>query len=1135
MKNSTDRKGSAWKILSFPDAYPRISFIMKVSLLYLILICTSLQLIAENLSGQDLDAIKVTAELSDAPVSALVKQITEQTKLSFAYAENIERIKLNLRKGTRSVRATLDEAFSGSGLGWELKGNTILVVVPAEVPAVTPAVVPVPEPLSKTPNPAFRVNGTIKSTTGEAIPGVNVVVKETTRGTTSDADGRYSIEVDNSDAVLVFSFIGFKTFEASVSNRTTVDVTMEDDLATLASVEVVGTNYFSTEKEYSTMNISKVEAKDIEKQPVTSPLMSLQGRMAGVDVSPVGNNGPGGAIKILIRGQNSLRTGGAQGDGNLPLYVIDGIPIDPRPLQSGSSSVYQNGFDPLSAINPTNIESIQVLKDAAATAIYGSRGSNGVVLITTKKGGKSGGTNIDVSAYTGIAQIVPRVKLLNRNEYMEMRHEALNNDGVEPSSIDHDLNGTWDTTRTTNWQKELLGHTGRVYDAQVNLSGGGANTSFLVGGGFHKETSPVHSGFGFQRMNTQLSINHTSSNNKLKGFASINYGNTKSNQFDDANYVSSAFRLAPISPALHSEDGTINWQIAEVDGANSNTWTNPLSYLMRTHDASTDNFIGSANFSYEIAPGLLVKANGGITHLNSDDLAKTPISSRSPTTIGATTKGISVFGSNKRKSWIVEPQISYSKELSNHKVEAVLGTTLQQSDYKMSIIRGMGYSSDALLNSIVGATTVTYNNDESQYRYTSLLGHIGYTYNEKYLVNISGRRDGSSRFGPGNRFGNFYSLSAGWIFSKENIITDNLQFLSFGKIRGSYGTTGSDQIGDYRFYDTYSIYPTLYQGSVSAYPDAIFNPNFAWEKTNKLEAGIELGAIDNRISLEVSWYRNRSSNQLVDYQAPLTTGFNSIFRNFGATVENTGWEVVLNTTNITTQRFKWSTSFNLTTPKNKLVEFPDIENSPYSLTYKVGQPLSIQYLYTYTGVNPETGEREFKDIDNNGAYDFRDQDLMKPLIRNYYGGIANTFTFGNIEFSFLLQFMKFYASEFYTGAMPGQLANQQTDVTKRWRKEGDLTRTGKYTQSQGNYSLFLSQFLSSDANTKQIEFLRLKTLSLSYRLPFETVERVKLRDARIYLQGQNLLTFSNDTRLDPETGYGLPPLRIVNIGVQFKL
>lgn len=1128
MKIFTGQKGSDGKILSFLEAHHRIRFIMKVSLFYFVLIAASLQLIAaENLSGQNLDTIKVTTELKNAPLSTLLKQITDQTGLSFAYMENLNDAMLNLPKGTRSVRATLNEALASSDLDWVQTSNTILVIKKKKTEMVSSIIGNSPV--------AFQISGAIKSSAGEVLAGVNIIVKGTTKGTTSDANGEYKIEVDSNDDILVFSFIGFKTIETQVSGRTRIDLTMEDDATTLGSVEIVGTNYFSTEKEFSTMNIAKVDAKDIEKQPVTSTLMSLQGRMAGVDISPVNNSGPGGAIRIQIRGQNSLRTGGAQGDGNLPLYVVDGVPLDPRPLESGSGSIYQNGFDPLSAINPSNIENIQVLKDAAATAIYGSRGSNGVVLITTKQGSKSGNTNIDVSAYTGIAQISNRMDVLNREQYLEMRREAFKNDGLMPGVTDYDLNGTWDTTRTTNWQKELLGHTAKVYDAQVNFSGGNTNTTFLLGGGFHKETSPLKDDFGFQRMTVLLNVNHTSSDNRFRGFASINYGTNKSNQFDDGNFIPLVLRLEPVAPQLFTETGALNWQIAKVNNSNRNTWTNPLSYLKKTDDSSMGNIIGSANFSYELIPGLQIKTNLGFTQLNADELIKSPIGARSPTSISNATKGVSTFGSNQRKSWIIEPQVSFSRTFRNHKIDAVIGSTLQQSDYKMSLTRGAGYSSDALLNTIRGATTVSYNNDDSQYRYIAILAHLGYSYNEKYLLNLSGRRDGSSRFGPGNRFGTFYSISGGWIFSKENLIADNVSFLSFGKIRASYGTTGNDQIGDYKFYNTYSIYPTLYQGGTSAFPDAIYNPNFGWEVTKKTEAGVELGFVKNRISLEVSWYRNRSSNQLIDYQTPLTTGFNSIFTNFNATVENTGWEVVVNSANIMRENFKWSTSFNASFPKNTLVDFPNIESSPYATVYKVGEPLSVQYLYTYTGVNSQDGLREFRDVDNNDTYDYRDQELMLPLVRNYLGGINNTFSYANFELSILFQYMKYYSSGFSFGTIPGRMGNQPIDVTGRWQNEGDIASVGKYTQTSDNYSVYGTQYIQSSANTRQISFLRLKTLSFAYRINNQLTTRVGLKDARVYIQGQNLFTISDDTRLDPETGYGLPPLRIINLGIQFKL
>jgi TonB-linked SusC/RagA family outer membrane protein len=852
--------------------------------------------------------------------------------------------------------------------------------------------------------------------------------------------------------------------------------------------------------------------------------MALQGRMAGVDITPY-TGVAGSAVKIQIRGQNSLRS-----DGNFPLYVIDGVQVDSRPLRS-SGALLNYGFDPLSTINPSNIESIQVLKDADATAIYGSRGANGVIIITTKKGTASGPTNFTLSASSGIGQISNKVDLLNTEEYLEMRNEAFTNDGATPGALDVDLNGTWDNQRYTDWQEELLGGNSNVTDVQAGITGGSANTSFRFTGGFHKENVIIPGDFSFHSITSNLNLTHTSPNKKLTAILSINYGANKNTLINDGAFVGAALMLPPNAPALYDENGNINWQF-RADGFHS--WTNPLSLIKKTQHLTSGNLVANTSVGYEILPKLQLKANLGYTDFNSDDNVKIPISSRPPAQI-ATATGQSTFGTNKRTSWIVEPQLNYSRDFNDHHIDIVIGTTFQENNSSYLSIRGTGYSSDALLNSLQAAPAKTVAVDESsQYRYTAFFGRIGYNWKSKYLLNLTGRRDGSSRFGPNNRFGNFGALGAAWVFSKESLIANNLNFLSFGKLRASYGTTGSDQIGDYQFYNTYNMAQGPYQ-NISLVPTALYNPDYAWELTKKLEAALELGFAEDRIMIEASWYRNRSSNQLVFNPLPWTTGFPFVVGNFDATVENSGWEFLLNTINISSDNIRWRTSINVSIQRNKLLKFDNIESSPYATLYKVGEPLSLQRLYVWEGVDPETGTHQLADINDDGSIDDSDRQLMTPLARQYYGGMVNTIGYKAFELSFLFQFSKGNGYGFM-GEMPGTRSqNQPTFVMDRWQKEGDQADVAKFTRSTASSNLY-NKVRTSSLNTADASFIRLKTLSLSYTLPASLLTKAGIQESRIYLQGQNLFTLTDfDMVLDPETINALPPLRIIMMGIQFKL
>ena len=1109
---------SGGSVLPLPRECPQLRFVMKVSLVYICLMIATLQLLASNGSGQNLDQLKVTTELDHENLSNLFQQIQRQTSLTFAFIPNeiSPYNNVTLAKGTRSVKATLELAFYGTGLGYEQVNSNVIVSVGA---TSTSTVVEAS---------ASVVQGTVKDNEGAAMPGVNIVVKGTTSGTTTDGDGRFVIDARASD-ILVFSFIGYKPQEVEVGARSSIDIVLESDIEALKEV-VVNAGYYQTTDKMKTGSIVRVGAKDIETQPVTSPLMALQGRMPGVDVTPA-NGVPGSAVKVQIRGVNSLRAGGGTNvNGNLPLYIIDGIPIDSRPLTPASTNLVGDGFDPLSTLSPANIESIEVLKDADATAIYGSRGANGVILITTKRGSKSERTSFDVNFYKGVGQVANHVDLMNTQQYLEMRREAFANDKVKPGSSifspDNDIL-KWDTTRYTDWQKVLLGGTAQITDMQSSLSGGSARTSFRIGGGYHKETLVFPGDFGYRRVNGFLALNHLSLDKRFNAMLSLTYGSDRNRLFDASNVVSNALNLAPNAPRLYDDSGNLNWE--------NSTWTNPMAAFRNTHNVSTDNLVSNMVLGYEIIPRLILKSNFGYTKVDSDELIKYPISAYNPTEtfrLGGVRSG-----DNNRKSWIVEPQLTYSANFGGGELNTVVGTTWQESDYKSELLGASGFTSDVLLGNIKAASTFTSERDDkSKYRYTALFGRLSYTWKDRYLLNLTGRRDGSSRFGPNRRFANFGSIGAGWVFSNENFAKNGLEFLSFGKVRGSYGSTGNDQIGDYKFYNTYSLTFLRYQDAVSLAPTSLYNPDYAWEVTRKLEFALEFSILENRISSEISWYRNRSSNQLVDYSLPYMTGFQSVNANFDALIENSGIEVQLRTENIKSDNVRWSSAFNLTLPKNKLVKYPGIEDSPYAYTYTVGQSLSAVKLYNLKGVDPQTGLYDVVDIDNSGTIssDF-DNTYVQDLARKYYGGVINTINYKSFELSVLFQFSK-QAAQSYSFAMPGRQGNQPIYVLNRWRREGDVSDVQRFSQVRnGEPVTRYSQFRNSNGLIEDASFIRLKTVSLYYDLSNVFRDRSMLQTVRVYLQGQNLLTFTSYKGLDPETQGSLPPLRMILAGIQIKI
>jgi hypothetical protein len=487
-------------------------------------------------------------------------------------------------------------------------------------------------------------------------------------------------------------------------------------------------------------------------------------------------------------------------------------------------------------------------------------------------------------------------------------------------------------------------------------------------------------------------------------------------------------------------------------------------------------------------------------------------------------------------TWILEPKISYSNSYNHHSISAIVGSTWQQSITSTNFTAGSQYSSDALLGSIKGAgLTKTYNDDVTDYRYTSIYARLGYNWRQRYLINLTGRRDGSSRFGPGNRFGSFGAIGVAWIFSNEKILEQAKHFLNFGKIRASYGITGSDQIGDYRYYKLYDINEYKYDdGSVGYVPLSLQNSDYRWELTKKMEASIEVAFFENRLGLEVSWYLNRSSNQLIDFTLPAITGFASVLQNFPATIQNNGLETIVKGDVLNSDTWRWNVAFNISLPKNKLVRFDGIEKSPYATIYKVGAPLSVRNLYTYNGVNQETGSYEFVDENNDGQISILDRKVQNPNDRGFYGGLTNSIQYKSIEISFLLQFSKQQIPRYFPTSAPGRQNNQPVGVLNRWRELGDQTNIQKYSNTSDNYWNYIN-LIESNFNIVDANFVRLKTVSIAFRLPEKILKNIKLEDGRIFVQGQNIFTITRYSGLDPETGNGLPPLRMITAGLQFKL
>ncbi|RUA18585.1 MAG: SusC/RagA family TonB-linked outer membrane protein [Flavobacteriia bacterium] len=970
--------------------------------------------------------------------------------------------------------------------------------------------------------PQATVSGTVTDTSGNPLAGVNLVVESKHIGTMSGLDGSFSINADPTD-VLVFSMVGFKTLSVPIGGREEVFVTMEEDVTVLGEV-VLNAGYYSVSERERTGSIEKVTAVDIEKQPISNPLASLQGRVAGVDIEQVSGL-PGSNFRIQIRGRNSIRSGASE-----PLYIIDGVPYASGSLGESQASLPLpgGGISPLNNINPSNIESIEILKDADATAIYGSRGANGVVLITTKKGAH-GTTKIEVGLQTGLGTIANKVDLLDTSQYLAMRREAFANDGIDPiPSYANDVNGTWDLDRDTDWQKTLFGNTSYLTDVQGSISGGNGSTQFMVSGNYHGQTSVFLGDFKNDKIGVTSNLNHRTANDRFSIQLSTTFNSNKNQLPGDGLLVTDALNLAPNAPNLYSEDGTLNWE--------NSTWSNPLAKLEGNYSSVGTTFIANSRLEYRIFDGLRASANLGYTENHLRELTTVPSTIYDPAYGIGPEASYAVHNTGERSSSIVEPQVHYAHDFGTLRLTALAGLSFQEQTTQRLSQFAFGFTNNNLMANLSAASSLFPISDMTEeYRYQAFYGRVNLVVKDRYFLNFTGRRDGSSRFGPDKRYANFGAIGAAYIFSREAFIQQGMPFLSFGKIRGSYGTSGSDQIGDYQYLDTYSFGTQQYQNIIGLYPTRLFNPDFSWEENRKLEVALELGFFEDRIFLGGTYYRNRSTNQLVGIPLPATTGFSSVNANLDATVENTGWEFELNTVNINREKFTWSTGLNLTLPKNRLVSFPNLEGSTYANQLVIGEPLNIAKAYQLNGVDSQTGLYEFEDFNGDGVISSpEDRQSVVDLNPTFYGGLTNTVAMGKFTFDVLFQFTEQKGSGYWTpgSIIVGGLANQPVSVIQRWRQEGDVVPVQRFSTGGSQEAVrAFRQYTQSNASISDASYIRLKTLSLSYRLSEGGHHGF---GCEIYLRGQNLLTLTGYDGLDPETrsNQAVPPLRVVTLGTR---
>jgi TonB-dependent starch-binding outer membrane protein SusC len=1009
------------------------------------------------------------------------------------------------------------------------------------------------------------ISGKITGDDGSTLPGVSIVVKGTSRGVNSNSDGTYSISA-GPNAKLVFSFVGFTSQEVAVANRSTINVNLVSDNSL---AEVVVTGYGGTlNKREITGSISKIKGQAIENMPVQSFDRALQGRAAGVQVQAA-NGIPGGAVQVRIRGVGSIS------GGNDPLYVVDGVQINAR----GTSTITSS--NPLNFLNPNDIESIEVLKDAAAASIYGSQAANGVVLVTTKRG-KAGKTKFDLNYYTGLVEPFKKLDVLNTQQWIQMRTEALRNatptltEAQARTSALTSVRLPGDLTDAAiaalpsyDWQKEAF-KTGTAQSFELSASGGNDKTTFYWSGSYLKQDANLIN-IDFLRGSTNLNVIHKISpkvtfENSIKLSTQKGrgqFGGPTGGSFLGASSFSSSLVL-PMVP-IYAEDGSFNGTPAQggIPGIlNQNViMVSELNKIQGIQNQA----VGNVSLTWKIADGLTFRPFASIDYrtIKGDNFTD-------PRTADAiNVDGRLAFQFNQNINFLTNAVLNYNKTFrETHQVSALLGY-----EYRSDVNDGYaatveGFPTPDFQYASSGTNYIGTIGGWNGFRKQSVFAQAKYDYKNKYFVSATARYDGSSRFGVNNRYGLFPAVSAGWLLTEEPFLKGNTVLTEL-KLRGSYGVTGNDQIG---------FFPGLglvgaganYNNIPGMAPTQMANPNLKWERNVTAEIGLEYGLFGGRISGQLNYFNRTSNDLLLNRPLPITSGFGSITDNVGQ-LRNQGIEFELTTINFRTSKFKWETNFNITYIDNKVTKLVSgilpqqnrdslvllnalvntgLGNNTADIligsNFIVGKPVYATYAARYAGVNPANGRPMWYDEFDNLTYNIRNPGDLKYLGSDFspiYGGFTNTITWGGFELSAFVQY------EYGRIAPNGQgsfliengnrLFNTLTDVyERRWQKPGDITDVPR--PINGGAEVRGANHVSGSRTIENASYIRLKQLSLGYSVPANVLKPLKfVRSARVYAQGINLLTWTAWTGYDPEfVGLGsgnngvIPQARNYTFGVQ---
>ncbi|MBW3468700.1 SusC/RagA family TonB-linked outer membrane protein [Arthrospiribacter ruber] len=996
------------------------------------------------------------------------------------------------------------------------------------------------------------VTGTVTSAEdGLPIPGASVVVKGTTIGTATDLDGQFSLNVPQGSNTLVFSFVGMEMQELNVGNRSQLNVVLQPDTRSLE--EVIVTGYGTQPKREVTGAVSSVKGELIENLPMQSFDRALQGRASGVQVRSA-NGLPGGAVNIRIRGVGSITAG------NEPLFIVDGVQLN----NQGNASFTQD--NPLAFLNPNDIESMEILKDAASAAIYGSQAANGVVIITTKKG-KQGKARFEFNAFAGETQPMKFLDVLGGDEWYAMRRDgltnagianpqanALNAMGVRPSNWESlsaaELDAIGLGLPTYDWQREVMGR-GRLQTYELNVSGGDDRTTFFVSGSYNYQESSFRP-VDFERGTFRTSLQHKA-NDRLTLETNINMSTITQNapfSIDGSFLGNPAFSASTVLPhnAIFNEDGSYNTTIRGVLNQNI-----VLVNDFNSGTVTTNAVVGNGVATYKIADNITYRGLVGIDYrLITENRFRDP---RTPD--GAGVRGRATAANDWRTRFITTHTVNWNKTFNNVHNLAVLGGFEYVSETREGLNgEAIGFPTFQFRYIDSGATPEFVGGFWTGYRRQGVFANANYNYKEKYLFTATARYDGSSRFGANTQYGIFPSVRAGWNIAMEDFLKDS-EIITDLKLRASWGRAGNDQIGNFAARGLYGA-PTAgnYAGNAGIRPTSLANLDLGWETNQTINLGIDYGFFNNRVTGSIELFDQRTKDLLLNQPILWTNGFSDIANNVGELM-NRGVEFEVNTVNFDRNGFSWRTSFNFTYIRNEVVSlYDDLDFLPANPGIAVGQPVGnppfpgvqapgSHFVAEYVGVNPATGRPMWLDANGNRTYlpVAADRVYFGSNLAPYYGGFNNTFRYKGFELT------AFFTYEYGAIVSDGQYnflresgtrlaLNALRDVVDRqWTAPGDMTDIPRHVGNANGGNEVRSQGRNfGSAALLRADFIRLAQLQVGYSFNPNTIRNLGLSRARVYAQGMNLWTYSDYPGYDPEfAGGGLGQIPIVKsyqIGVQ---